>query len=244
MTRRFLSALFLCVSLLDAQSARSYFPPRGKWERKAPAELGLDAAKLQQAIDYAQANGSTWDFDKDQVRTFGAVLGPLPKQRAATNGIILRHGYIVAEFGDIEVERSGLQRREELPLARSRSRRGPRLDQDVNDPGRELHPRRRLRFAAQRQDHLEEPPAAGERVGRHACGARTPTSWARSSSAAAQRKPREIQEPGDVLRIQRRADQSLLAFAAAAVRQGAAGRAEDGVMDPIGASHDWRWMPL
>ena len=34
------------------------------------------------------------------MRTFGVPLGPLPKQRAATNGIILRHGYIVAEFGD------------------------------------------------------------------------------------------------------------------------------------------------
>src|SRR5260370_8532881 len=60
----------------------------------------MDAAKLKQAIEYAQAHGSTWDFEKDQVRTFGTVLGPLPKQRAATNGIVLRHGYIVAEFGD------------------------------------------------------------------------------------------------------------------------------------------------
>src|SRR6476646_5570970 len=45
---------------------------------------------------------SSWDFEKDQVRTFGVPLGPLPKQRAATNGIILRHGYIVAQFGDIK----------------------------------------------------------------------------------------------------------------------------------------------
>jgi pseudouridine-5'-phosphate glycosidase len=44
----------------------------------------MDAAKLQQAIDYAQANGSAWDFEKDQVRTFGVPLGPLPKQHAAT----------------------------------------------------------------------------------------------------------------------------------------------------------------
>jgi len=68
--------------------------------KEIAGELGMNAAKLQQAIEYAQAHGSTWDFEKDQVRTFGAVLGPLPKQRAATNGIILRHGYIVAEFGD------------------------------------------------------------------------------------------------------------------------------------------------
>ena len=60
----------------------------------------MDAAKLQEAVEWAGAHGSKWDFGKDQVRVFGKVLGALPAQRAATNGIILRHGYIVAEFGD------------------------------------------------------------------------------------------------------------------------------------------------
>src|SRR5215467_4496199 len=96
--KRLLLSLILAVAALVAQTP--YVPPAGQWEHKKPAELGFDAAKLQQAIEFAQANGSNWDFDRDQVRTFGVVLGPLPKQRAATNGIILRHGYIVAEFGD------------------------------------------------------------------------------------------------------------------------------------------------
>ena len=85
---------------LTAQTAQSYFPPRGQWQTRSPAAVGLDSAKLQQAVDFALANGATWDFEKDQVRTFGTPLGPLPKQRAGTNGIILRHGYIVAQFGD------------------------------------------------------------------------------------------------------------------------------------------------
>src|ERR1700731_3681843 len=80
---------------LAAQKTATYYPAPGQWQKKSPAELGMDAAKLQQAIEYAQAHGSTWNFEKDQIRTFGAILGPLPKQRAATNGIILRHGYIV-----------------------------------------------------------------------------------------------------------------------------------------------------
>src|SRR5579864_2758070 len=101
-SRRFSIALPLIATIFATSlaAAPAYFPPPGKWQKKAPAELGMDAAKLQEAIEFAKANGSTWDFDKDQVRTFGAVLGSLPKQRAATNGIILRHGYIVAEFGD------------------------------------------------------------------------------------------------------------------------------------------------
>ena len=92
--------LLALASALHAQKPATYFPSAGQWQVRSPAALGLDSAALQLAIAYAQANGSTWDFDRDQVRTFGTPLGPLPKQRAATNGIILRHGYIVAQFGD------------------------------------------------------------------------------------------------------------------------------------------------
>jgi hypothetical protein len=89
---------------LAAQSSSpkrtAYFPAAGKWQHKASAEVNMDAGKLKEAVDWAEAHGSKWDFEKDQVRVFGKVLGALPAQRAATNGIILRHGYIVAEFGD------------------------------------------------------------------------------------------------------------------------------------------------
>ena len=116
---------FLALPLYAADTGK-YFPAPGTWQKKAPAEVGMDAAKLQAAIEYAQANGSKWDFDKDQRRVFGVPLGPLPKTRAATNGIILRHGYIVAEFGDVKandpvysVAKSFLS-----TVAVSRSRRG------------------------------------------------------------------------------------------------------------------------
>jgi CubicO group peptidase (beta-lactamase class C family) len=86
---------------LAAQSKRTtYFPAAGTWQHKAPAEAGMDARKLKEAVEWAEAHGSKWDFEKDQVRVFGKVLGALPAKRAATNGIILRHGYVVAEFGD------------------------------------------------------------------------------------------------------------------------------------------------
>src|SRR6476619_5663981 len=91
-------ALPLLAAGLGAQTA--YFPAAGTWQHKAPADAGMDAGKLKNAIEWAESHGSKWDFEKDQVRVFGKVLGALPAQRAATNGIILRHGYIVAEFGD------------------------------------------------------------------------------------------------------------------------------------------------
>src|SRR5262245_37888545 len=96
-TRRAVALLFLTACALQAQ----YFPPKGQWKTARAAEVGLDSAKLQAAVDFALANGANWDFEKDQVRTFGTPLGPLPKTRAGTNGIILRHGLIVAQFGDV-----------------------------------------------------------------------------------------------------------------------------------------------
>ena len=127
-------AVLAALVALHAQTAAKYFPPPGQWQKKAPAEVGMDAAKLQQAVEYAQSHGSSWDFEKDQVRTFGVPLGPLPKQRAATNGIILRHGYIVAQFGDIKaadpvysVAKSFLSTVASLALERG-------LIKDLNDP--------------------------------------------------------------------------------------------------------------
>src|ERR1039457_1543662 len=105
LSRRSLPLVAIVVaSGLAAQTAQPkrtvYFPASGTWQRKAPAEVGMDAAKLKEAVEWAEAHDSKWDFEKNQVRVFGKVLGALPARRATTNGIILRHGYIVAEFGD------------------------------------------------------------------------------------------------------------------------------------------------
>lgn len=79
-----------------------YYPASGDgWQRRRPEEAGMDSALLEQAVAYAKSQASTIPPDfSTQVETFGRVLGPLPKTRGATNGIIIRHGYIVAEWGD------------------------------------------------------------------------------------------------------------------------------------------------
>ena len=105
LNRRSLLALPLLAAMLAPRLAAetkhaTYFPAAGAWQHKAAAEVAMDARKLKEAVSWAEAHGSMWDFQKDQVRTFGKVLGALPAHRAATNGVILRHGYIVAEFGD------------------------------------------------------------------------------------------------------------------------------------------------
>src|SRR2546427_6382429 len=79
-----------------------YVPSRDNWERRKPADVGMDGAKLNDAIEFMKAHETTTparDFS-DQEIIFGKLLGSIPTERGATNGLIIRHGYIVAEFGD------------------------------------------------------------------------------------------------------------------------------------------------
>jgi len=79
-----------------------YYPAPGDgWQRRKPEDAGMNSALLEQALAYAKTQAGTMPADfSTQVETFGRVLGPLPKMRGDTGGLIIRHGYIVAEWGD------------------------------------------------------------------------------------------------------------------------------------------------
>jgi len=224
-----------------AQQAATYFPPPGKWERKPPAELGLDAGKLQQAIEFAQANGSTWDFAKDQVRTFGVVLGPLPKERAATNGILLRHGYIAAEFGDTKAGDpvySAAKSFLSIVAGRAVDRDlihdvEDRVAEYIHDGGYDSPHNAQITW----RNHLQQE---SEWEG---------TLWGKNADFVGveqfgdgQRKPRAIHPPGSYyeyndVRINRLSLSLLRLFG-----KGLPDVLKTDIMDPIGASRDWRWM--
>ena len=100
---KMLASLCLCVSVAVLVTAQSgpYYPPAGPWTKKAPAELGMDAAKLAEAVAWAQTRESNREMDfSDQERIFGSLLGTVPNIRAHTNGVVIYKGYAVAEFGD------------------------------------------------------------------------------------------------------------------------------------------------
>ena len=242
---RFLSAAALCLVLfesLPAQTAASYFPARDKWEKKTPGELGLDAAKLQQAVAYAQAHGSDWDYARDQVKTFGPPLGPLPAQRAATNGIILRHGYIVAEFGDTKaadpvysVAKSFLSTVCSLAVAQG-------LIKDVNDPvakyihdgGYDSPHNAKITW----KNHLrQESEWEGSMWGKNADFVGV------EQFGDGKQAPRAIREPGTYYEYN---DVRINRFSLSLLRL--FGRSlpdvlKENIMDPIGASSTWRWVP-
>ena len=110
--RHLLSALIAAVSLLahaGAAAETAYLPPRHHWESRDPASLGFDADRLAQAIAHAQAAAVVEPRDLRQLlldRYVGRepnyrILGPT-RDRVGSAGIVLRHGYKAAEWGDVK----------------------------------------------------------------------------------------------------------------------------------------------
>jgi CubicO group peptidase (beta-lactamase class C family) len=87
--------------------AADYVPPRHDWARIAPAEAGFDADALAAAVTWARQHGEQAPADLRQalLSSFGErepgyrILGPVGT-RGTGNGMILRGGRIVAEWGD------------------------------------------------------------------------------------------------------------------------------------------------
>src|SRR6185312_3858936 len=100
-------AALLCCLRAGAQSGPvGYFPPRGEWQRRSPAALGLDSAAIAGAVRFAIEMESKAPRDQElaQAESFGrepfdAGIGPF-SVRGEPTGLIICKGYIVAEWGD------------------------------------------------------------------------------------------------------------------------------------------------
>ncbi|HEX9704331.1 MAG TPA: serine hydrolase [Gemmatimonadales bacterium] len=96
------------LALVAAQPTppAAYFPPPGDaWERRAPAALGLDSIALTHAVAFAVANENRAPRELDRMLAerfrgpWDEIVGPV-KPRGDPNGLVLKNGYIVAEWGD------------------------------------------------------------------------------------------------------------------------------------------------
>lgn len=99
----FLTGLFLQSIPLTAQK---YFPTKWKWEAKKPEDAGMKSQLIEQAVAYVIKNQVKGTKDLAAVirDAFGRepnfeILGPT-KHRGDTSGMIVKDGYIIAEWGD------------------------------------------------------------------------------------------------------------------------------------------------
>ena len=94
---------------LLAQSGQAqtdtYYPARHNWEEKTPEEVGMNSVILNEAIELAIASESSspkdlgFDLSTRMTEPFDELVGPT-KTRASLSGMVIRNGYIVAEWGD------------------------------------------------------------------------------------------------------------------------------------------------
>ncbi len=218
----------------------SYFPAAGAWQHKSPADAGMDPVKLSEAIEWARDHGSKWDFEKDQVRVFGKVLGALPPGRAATNGIILRHGYIVAEFGDTKtndpvysVAKSFLSTTASIAFAKGliRGVDDPVADY-VHDGGYDSPHNAKIKW----KNHLQqESEWEGEMWGKNA------NFLGVEEYGNGQMKPREIHDPGTYYEYNDVRINRLALSLARVFGKGLPQVLKENIMDKIGASGEWKW---
>jgi CubicO group peptidase (beta-lactamase class C family) len=109
MTRSLRAALSVCIAMNTAAAQRAatpYVPTAAAWDRRAPEQVGMDGAKVQEAIAFAKERASEAPRDLEEAHyrsfgrePFGGAVGPF-KPRGEPSGVIVRNGYIVAEWGE------------------------------------------------------------------------------------------------------------------------------------------------
>ncbi len=102
--RNFLLPIFLL--LLTTSAFAQYFPAKDVWETRSAERSGFEANKLKAAIEFAKSAEAKSPRDQElgQAQTFGRepfgeAVGPF-KTRGDMTGIILKDGYLVAEWGE------------------------------------------------------------------------------------------------------------------------------------------------
>lgn len=242
-------ATLACLAF-DVQAANQttpYFPSRFEWEQLSPEQAGFDAEKLGLAIQYAKDHAVVEPNDMRQVLLDNytgkepdyRVLGPTSPRQAAS-GLILRHGKIVAEWGDIHrVDMTFSAVKSYLSTIAGLALQDGLID-DLHRPvrnwvkdGKFESPHNRsitwhhlLQQTSDWQGSLWETPDWADRpVGN------TPQEWSQ----------RPLHEPGTFFKYND-VRVNLLAYVLLQVwREPLPKILKQRVMDPIEASNTWRW---
>ena len=246
--RRAIFGLALCLAFVALPAAQiPYYPPAGQWAHKPPAELGFDPAKLNEAVEFmksSETRSPARDFS-DQEVVNGKLLASIPTERAGSNGLVIRRGYIVAEFGapgdtlrpdpTYSVAKSMLSTVTGIAFDRKLI---PDLDEPVanliKDGGYDS-PQNKL--VTWRHHLQQESEWEGEMWGKNAnfIGA--------EAFGRAEKKPRAIMPPGSHYEYN---DARINRFALSLLRvykKPIPDVFRDEVMNPIGASTTWKWVP-
>lgn len=86
-----------------------HFPTGSEWAHRDPETLGVDPDRLDEAVEYHLLCGTpheqvNYDFAdsawREEEGEHGERIGPMPERRGGPAGLVLKDGYLLAEWGD------------------------------------------------------------------------------------------------------------------------------------------------
>jgi CubicO group peptidase (beta-lactamase class C family) len=98
--------LFLATLSLSISLQAQYYPTK-EWKTKTPKNVGFSSSKLQEAVAFAEANEYSGEKDlrlailKSFSREPDHKLQGPTKERGGPAGVILKDGYIITQWGDV-----------------------------------------------------------------------------------------------------------------------------------------------
>jgi CubicO group peptidase (beta-lactamase class C family) len=231
-----------------AAAPASYFPERFDWQHKKPEEVGMNPALVNEAVQSAIAAETPGPKDMAlflhnsfSKEPFNAIIGPI-RDRGPASGLIARHGYIVAEWGDptrVDITNSVTKTflTTVVGLAWQRG-----LIRDLNDYARDYMPPHVDLFESEHNrkikwDHLLRQTSDWQGT---LCGK---PDWAdRPVGEKPEDWPnRKLWEPGTHFKYND-VRVNVMALAALQVwRRPLPEVLREEIMEPIGASSTWRW---
>ncbi len=104
---KFLTLLLPFTFLFAIANGQSIYYPESAWQTKKPEELKINKQLLDSAVSFAMAHENNVERDlrianmKAYANEPGyEIIGPM-KERGGPTGIVIKNGYIVAQWGDV-----------------------------------------------------------------------------------------------------------------------------------------------
>ncbi len=241
----FLISLFL---LSGAVFGQTVYYPDSSWKSKSPGELGMNATALDSAINFALASENKVERDL-RIANLKAyanepdykIVGPM-KERGGPAGLVIRNGYIVAQWGDVNrvdmtfsVTKSFLSTTALLAIDNG-------LIRNVSDPVKKYVWDSQFEGPHNSKitwEHLltQSSDWSGTLFGLNDWADRPP-----KEGSIDDWKNRKLNEPGTVFKYND-VRVNLLAYSLLQVwRKPLPVVLKEKIMDPIGASTTWRWF--
>lgn len=104
---KFFFVFILTICFYTSYDQQPYYPD-STWQTKKPAELKMNAVLIDSAISFAIRNETKTEYDL-RIANYKAyvnepnyrIAGPM-RERGKPAGIILKNGYLVAQWGDVK----------------------------------------------------------------------------------------------------------------------------------------------